>query len=130
MKLITSVLYSFLHKENDFGNVVPRCGVRQGDPISPYIYIFCANGLSAIIRRNEEVGLLHGCIIARGAPSISHLLFIDDCYFFFRSTKSEANVIKRILNRYEDVSGNIINKAMSTITFSPNTKEVNKRGCV
>lgn len=51
-----------------------------------YIYIVCAEGLSAIIRRPEEVGLLHGCSIAKGAPKISHLLFVDDCYFYLRAT--------------------------------------------
>lgn len=127
MGLITSVSYSFVHNGSVFGDVVPQRGVRQGDPISPYVYILCAEGLSSIIRRNEDVGLLHGCVIARGAPAISHLLFADDCYFFFRTTKSEANVMKRILSRYEEVSGQMINNTKSTVTFSPNTSEEDKK---
>lgn len=47
-----------------------------------HIYILCAEGLSAIIRRNEETGLLHGYRITKGAPVILHLLFTDDCYCF------------------------------------------------
>lgn len=70
--------------------------------------------------------MLHGCRIVRGAPPISHLLFADDCYFFLRANKSEADVMKRILDRYEGVSGQVINKGKSTITFSPNTSEVDK----
>lgn len=58
------------------------------------MYILCAEGLSAIIRRNEEVGLIHRCTIARGAPSISHLLFADDCYFFSRAVEAEACTMK------------------------------------
>lgn len=123
MKYIQSVSYTFLHNGEEFGNVIPGRGLRQGDPISPYIYILCAEGLSAIIRRNEEVGLLHGCRIARGAPVISHLLFADDCYFFFNATGSEAGVMKSILTRYADISGQVINLNKSTITFSSNTKE-------
>lgn len=83
MKLVQSVSYTFLQNGGTFGEIVPQRGVRQGDPISPYIYIMCAEGFSAIIRRNEEVGLLHDCTIVRGAPTISQLLFADDCYFFF-----------------------------------------------
>ncbi|XP_074351494.1 uncharacterized protein LOC141690607 [Apium graveolens] len=101
MRFIQSVSYSFLHKDGEFGNISPQRRLCQGDPISPYIYIMCAEGLSSIIRRNEDVGLLHGCTVAREAPIISHLLFADDCYFLFRANAAEAGVMKRILNRYE-----------------------------
>lgn len=73
------------------------------------IFILCDEGLSAMIRRSEKVGLLHGCTVARGAHMISHLLFADDCYFFFRAVEPEAVVMKRILNRYEDISGQVVN---------------------
>ncbi|XP_074371302.1 uncharacterized protein LOC141712314 [Apium graveolens] len=126
MNLVTSVFYSFVHNASVFGDVVPQRGVRQGDPISPYLYILCAEGLSSIIRRNEDARLLYGCVIARGVPAISHLLFADDCYFFFRANKPEANVMKRILDCYEDVSGQVINRLKSTIIFSPNTSDMDK----
>lgn len=100
---------------------MPERGLRQGDPISPYVYIMCAEGLSAILRRNEEVGLIHGCRIARGAPTVSHLLFADDCYLFFRATRTEAQNMKSILNRYANISGQLINYNKSAVTFSTNT---------
>lgn len=90
MKCIRTVSYSFLHNGEIFVEVKPQRGVRQGDPISPYLYILCAEGLYAIIRPYEITGLIHGCRVARGAPSISHLLFADDCYFFFRATQYEG----------------------------------------
>lgn len=127
MKLIKSVSYSFTHNGHEFGSVVPTRGLRQGDLISPYIYILCVEGLSSIIRRNETAGLIHGCTIVRGAPTISHLLFADDCYLFFRAVKMEANVMKRILNRYEDISGQVVNFNKSTVVFSPNTTEVDRQ---
>ncbi|KAL8107899.1 hypothetical protein AgCh_024343 [Apium graveolens] len=99
---------------------------RQGDPMSPYIYILCAEGLSSTIKRNEEAGLIHGCSVARGAPAVSHLLFADDCYFFFKAIESEATVMKNIIKRYEELSGQAINIHKSTITFSPNTLQVNR----
>lgn len=67
------------------------------------------------------MGLIHGCVVARGAPPISHLLFVDDCYFFFKAIESEAGVMKNIINRYEELSGQVVNFNKSTITFSPNT---------
>lgn len=65
MACVRSVSYSFLHNGEVFGDVIPQRGIRQGDPLSPYLYIMCAEGLSAIIKRNENVGLIHGCMIAR-----------------------------------------------------------------
>lgn len=50
IKLVSSVFYGFLQNGVEFGNMVPRRGYRQGDPISPYLYIMCVEGLSAIIR--------------------------------------------------------------------------------
>lgn len=126
MGLVQSVSYSFLQNGTVFGDVVLNRGVLQGDPISPYIYIMYAEGLSSMIRRNEVVGLLHGCTITRGASVISRLLFANDCYFFFKAVGPEANVMKRILNGYEEVSGQKINYAKSALTFSPNTSEVNR----
>lgn len=127
MKLVKSVNYSFLHNGVEFENVVPARGLRQGDPLSPYLYIMCAEGLSAIIRRHDSAGLIHGCTIARGAHTISHLLFADDCYFFFKATGGEAGVMRNILDRYEKESGQMINYSKSTVMFSPNTTEENRQ---
>lgn len=110
-----------------FGEIVPQQGVRQGDPISLYIYIMCVEGLSSIIRRNEGAKLLHGCMIANEAPILSHLLFEDDCYLFFKATRAEADVMKRILHRYEAISGQKINFDKFAIAFSPNNIDECKR---
>lgn len=126
MKLINSVSYTFTHNGQGFGNVRPTRGLRQGYPISPYIYILCAEGLSAMIRRNESASLIYGCTVARGAPTISHLLFASDCYFFFRAVESKVNVMKRILKRYEEISGQVVNFNKSLVVFSANTKEKDK----
>lgn len=101
MTCVTTVSYSFLRKGEVFGDINLKRGIRQGDHISPYLYILCAEGFLAIIRNYEANGLLHGCKIARGAPSVSHHLYADDCYFFFRASNSEAYSMKSILNRYE-----------------------------
>lgn len=121
MYFVSSVRYSFSHNGEVFGDVAPKRGLRKGDPISPYIYIMCAEGLSSIIQRNEGADLLHECKIAKGAPTISHLLFADDYYLFFKATRAEAHTMKRILQRYVDFSGQVINYNKSAITFSSNT---------
>lgn len=76
-----------------------------------------------MLREYEKCGLLHGCKIANKAPNISHLLFVDDCYFFLRAIKSEARTLKSVLQRYEALSGQVINYEKSEVVFSPNTLE-------
>ncbi|KAL8146786.1 hypothetical protein AgCh_004504 [Apium graveolens] len=123
MTYVRMVKYSFVNNGKVFGDVRPHREIRQGDPISPYIYILCAEGLSTMLRRKEEEGHIHGISIARGAPKISHLLFADDCYLFFNATGEEARNMKNILSRYEMFSGQAISLAKSSITFSPNIRE-------
>ena len=60
------------------GSVVHGRGLRQGFPLSPYLFIVYVEGLSAMIRDSEARGALLGCSVCRNAPSISHLFFVDD----------------------------------------------------
>ena len=126
MQCVKSVSYSFLRDGKIFGDVRPQRGIRQGDPISPYLYILCAEGLTGLMRIYEDSGLIHGCKVARGAPGISHLLFADDCYFFFRATHTEGKCIRDILTKYELLSGQLVNYGKSDIVFSPNTSVVDR----
>lgn len=73
------------------------------------------------MRRYEEAELIHGCMVAGGALPISHLLFADDCYLFFKPSMAEAKMMTDILKRYECISGHAIYYNKSNILFSPNT---------
>ena len=105
MLCISTVEYSVLFNGTVVGSVVPGRGLRQGSPLSPYLFIVCAEGLSAMIRDSEARGALHGCLVCRNAPSISHLFFADDSYLFFKSSLAEAEVVRDILLRFKQVSG-------------------------
>jgi hypothetical protein len=85
MLCVETVDYSVILNGSMIGPVVPGRGLRQGDPLSPYLFILCAEGLSALIRKAEGRGDIHGVKICRNAPIVSHLLFADDCFLFFSS---------------------------------------------
>lgn len=86
MLCVSTVRYSVIREGKKVGSIVPCRGLRQGDPLSPYLFIICVEGLSALIRRQERLGLLHGVEVARGALTVSHLFFIDDSFLFFKAT--------------------------------------------
>lgn len=50
MKCVSSVSYHIISDGNDIGPIVPGRGLRQGDPLSPYLFILCVEGLSALLR--------------------------------------------------------------------------------
>ncbi|XP_057811890.1 uncharacterized protein LOC131026138 [Salvia miltiorrhiza] len=100
--------------------------LHQGDPMSPFIFLFCAKALSGMLRRAETQKLLHGARICRTAPRVSHLLFADDCIIFGMSNMNEIDVVKGIIRAYEGVSGQLVNLDKSSISFSGGVLEVKK----
>ncbi|KAH9649980.1 reverse transcriptase domain-containing protein [Citrus sinensis] len=123
MLCVTTVNYKVIREGIEVGPIVPSRGLRQGDPLSPYLFIICAEGLNLLIYHYEQAGLLHSVIVVRGAPSITHLFFADDCFIFFKAADKEACLVKNILAMYGSTSGQIANYNKSSISFSANTKE-------
>jgi hypothetical protein len=96
----------------------PTRGLRQGDPLSPYLFLFVADGLSTLINRKVETSAMKELIICRNAPGISHLLFADDTLLFFRASTDQAEVIKEVLTTYGHCTGQQINPAKCSIMFN------------
>jgi len=65
--------------------------------------------------------VINGTHICAGAPTISHLLFANDCFLFFRARDQEAMTMKNILSAYEAASGEAINLQKSEMYCSRNT---------
>ncbi|XP_045802334.1 uncharacterized protein LOC123895912 [Trifolium pratense] len=120
MICVSSVNYSVLVNFEKVGPIFPGRGLRQGDPLSPYLFILITEGLYSLIKRSLASGDLHGVQICHGAPMVSHLLFADDCFLFCRSTVAEINHLMGLLKTYEEASGQEINLTKSEVFFSRN----------
>ncbi|KAL0457145.1 UNVERIFIED_CONTAM: putative mitochondrial protein [Sesamum latifolium] len=104
-----------------FGRIVPEWGLRQGDPISPYLFLLCTESFSSLLQRAEADGHIRGVSICRRAPSISHLLFTDDTLIFSRASQADSRAILAVLDTYRRASEQEINLQKSSVGFSRNT---------
>ncbi|XP_074336620.1 uncharacterized protein LOC141673779 [Apium graveolens] len=126
LKCVTTVSYNVIHGEHEIGPILPSRGIRQGDPLSPYLFIICAERLSSLIRKYEACRWLHGIKICRRAPVVSHMLFADDSYLYCKADTEEASKVLELLNVYEKASGQKVNINKSSVFFSSNVIAYNK----
>ncbi|KAL0004830.1 hypothetical protein SO802_012391 [Lithocarpus litseifolius] len=111
-------LNSVLVNGEPCGMIHPTRGIRQGDPISPFLFLLCTEGLNGLIKKAERNGDIHGFSLCRRGPKLTHLLFADDSLLFCRATMEECSKVLDLLSDYEDASGQQINKSKTALFFS------------
>ena len=105
MQCITTVSYAIKINGCPRGRIIPSRGIRQGDPLSPYLFLLCAEGLSALIKASVCNGSMEGIAICRGGPKLSHLFFADDSLIFCKASLAECDLMQKVLGVYERASG-------------------------
>ena len=128
MMCVKTVSYFVLIIGQPRGSITPTRGPRQGDPVSPYLFLLYVEGLSTMIKRKERLGSLRGVAIKKLAPRISHLFFADDSLIFCRATDGDCAQIAEVLATYEKESRQKLNKEKASLFFSKNTsKDIQER---
>ncbi|XP_021734565.1 uncharacterized protein LOC110701255 [Chenopodium quinoa] len=102
---ISTVSYSVLLNGDMSQQFKPTRELRQEDPLSSYLFLFCMNILSRMLDIGYALKMFEGIKLPRRGPSISHLFFEDDALLFFRATKSCCQTVTNILHRFCKVSG-------------------------
>jgi hypothetical protein len=83
--------------------------------------MICVEGLSSLLLYEEEVGCIDRVRVCRNAPSVSHLLFVDDSLILMKADVSNATSLQHVLDTYCANSRQMASLAKSSIFFSPNT---------
>jgi hypothetical protein len=130
MMCITTVKYSILVNGELCENIQRSRGLGQGDPISPYLFLLCAEVLSSMVTRANRDCLLSGVPNSKYRPRVSHLFFADDNLLFCKASISQWHNLTSLLKVYEDASGQRLNNNKTAIYFSGNTTQIVKKEIV
>ena len=118
---IRSVTYSIMINGQPHGFFTPTRGLRQGDPLLPYLFLLVTEGLHALFEEVKESGVIKGVSLCPAGRQVSHLLFADGCLVFCRAIVSESVKIQSILYKCEQALGQSINRCKTNLFFSSNT---------
>ncbi|KAA3470357.1 reverse transcriptase [Gossypium australe] len=108
MNCVQTVKYKVKYNSSLTDVIISERGLRQGDPLSPYIFLFCMDAFFRIQASKD-------------GPRINHLFFIDDALLFIRNHRSKVEACMKILDNFEKMSGQRINVDKSMVCFSPKT---------
>ena len=124
---ISNVFYSILVNGEPKGEISPTRGIRQGDPLSPYLFLLCSEGLNNMLQQATRDDLIQGFSLCKNGPKITHLFFADDSLLFCRARMDDLQAIQHILSLYEGTPGQQINQGKTTLFFSKAVMEDKKK---
>lgn len=105
MQCVTTVRFQIFANGEKQATVNPSQGLRQGDPLSPYLFLLVIDVLSRLVSKEVVEHRIYGIKIKPTCPTLSHLFFADDAILFLNANKEECGHILRILEVYNTASG-------------------------
>lgn len=120
MCCVTSVQTSILWNGEALEEFRPLKGLRQGDPLSLYLFVLCMERLSNMISRRVEEKKWKGISFARGGPCLTHLFFANDLLLFATADTKHCATITEVMNEFSFISRLMINLQKSKMFVSPN----------
>lgn len=123
MECISSATFSVNINGQPFGSFKGSRGIRQGCPLSPYLFILAVNELSLSMQEALNANHFSSIQLGPGCPPIHSLMFADDLIVCGRADNNDANTTAFIINQFCAVSGQTPNWNKSAILFSKNTDD-------
>ena len=91
------VTYSILVNGKPKGLIHLSMGLRQRDPLSPFLFLLCIEGLHGLINKVASNGDITGFRLCRQRPKLTHLVFTDDSLLFCRVNSTKCSKVMDLL---------------------------------
>ncbi|XP_057419083.1 uncharacterized protein LOC130713326 [Lotus japonicus] len=109
---------SILWNGSKLPSFAPQRGLRQGDPLSPYLFVLCMERLAIQIQKLVTQGTWKPVRITKDGVGISHLFFADDVLLFCQASKEQLQLVNNTLKEFCEASGMKVNLDKSRMLFS------------
>ncbi|MCH80116.1 RNA-directed DNA polymerase (Reverse transcriptase) [Trifolium medium] len=126
MHCVTSVRTNVLWNGTRSDFFQPERGIRQGDPMSPYLFVLCMDKLTHLIEEAVHNGDWIPLRAGRAGTEVSHLMFADDLLLFGKATDKQMRSTMTVLNKFCDISGQVISMEKTSILFSRNVSRLTR----
>ncbi|WMV32542.1 hypothetical protein MTR67_025927 [Solanum verrucosum] len=113
-RLIANNWYSVIINGQNHGFFHSTRGVKQGDPLSPALFILSAEVLSRAMNQLYERYEYKSYGLPKWSDKLNHLSYADDTIIFAAADNFFLKLIMRVLRKYEEQSGQLINKDKSS----------------
>ena len=123
---VSSAKYSVAINGELNGFFEGRKGLRQGDPISPYLFVICMDIFSRIIERKIKDSSSFKYHWRCRKSKLSHLCFADDLMIFCRGELNSIKVIKDSLDTFSSLSGLTPNKSKCSIFIAGDSVQLKR----
>lgn len=126
IRCVSSVSISILFNGGSADPILPTKGIRQGDPLSPYLFILCMEFLGHLIEEKCSEKSWIPVKSSKSGLTISHLFFVDDLVLFAEADHINCSTIRDVLDEFCIRSGQALSDSKSGVFFSPNV-DINTR---
>lgn len=120
MKCETSISFFVLVNGKQEPPFKPSSGLRQGGPLSPYLFILVCEVLSTNLNKCIEGGWIKGVKLVQRSAVLSHLFFANDSLFFLKADETNYRFMD-LLEKYCTATGQLVNQSKFNLFFSSNT---------
>lgn len=105
----------------------PTQGIRQGNPISPYIFVLCIERLAHAILQQGSISAWNPIFLFANGPSLFYLIFVEDLFLFSKANRAAVTMVNKVLQDFCCSFGQVVNKHKSAVYFSKSVQHSEAR---